>query len=158
MVRLFIDDFKAAAARRRKPLDSLNGTLITGRLFSPVLEQCAEELNRLTGAKLKVCAAENRFLGKRVTVAGLLSGKDILAALRGRDAGGFVIIPGEALAFDNRLLLDGLTLNDLSRELGLPVYSGGRTVADFFKTLNGASKTTGSLRKPQNQGRYVDNS
>jgi putative radical SAM enzyme (TIGR03279 family) len=135
MVRHFLDDFEAAAARRRKPLTDLRGTLVTGRLFFPVLERCIEELNRRTGANLMVRAAENHFLGKRVTVAGLLSGRDIIAALRGGDAGGFLIIPGEALAFDNRLLLDGLTLNDLSRELGLPVYSGGRSVSEFFKTL-----------------------
>ena len=140
MVRHFLDDFSSAAARRRGSLTGLGGTLVTGRLFFTVLERCIAELNRRTGAKLTVCAAENRFLGKRVTVAGLLSGGDILAALHGRDAGGFVIIPGEALAFDNRLLLDGLTLNDLSRELGLPVYSGGRSAGEFFKTLSKASR------------------
>ena len=136
MVRYFLDDFEKAAAYRRKPLTNLRGTLVTGKLFFPVFERCMTELNRRTGAKLTVCAAENRFLGKRVTVAGLLSGKDIIAALRGRDNGGFVIIPGETLAFDNRLLLDGLTLNDLSRELGLPVCSGGRSAGEFFKTLD----------------------
>ena len=135
MVRHFLDDFETSAARRRKPLTGLRGTLVTGVLFFPVLEQYVTELNRLTGARLTVCAAENRFLGKRITVAGLLSGKDILDALRGRDAGSFVFVPGEALAFDNRLLLDGLTLNDLSRELRLPVYSGGRSAREFFRKL-----------------------
>jgi len=135
MVRHFLDDFTASAARRRKPLTGLDGTLVTGKLFFPVLERCIAELNRRTGAKLTVCAAENRFLGKRVTVAGLLSGRDILAALRSRDNGGFIIIPGEALAFDNRLLLDGMTLKDLSRELGIPVYSGGRSAGEFSKTI-----------------------
>jgi len=136
MVRHFLDGFKASAARRRKPLAALCGTLATGRLFFPILERCVEELNRRTGAKLMTRAVENHFLGKRVTVAGLLSGKDILAALRGKDVGRFIIIPGEALAFDNRLLLDGLTLNDLSRELGIPVYSGGRSAGELFKTLS----------------------
>ena len=138
MARHFLDDFEASAARRRKPLTNLRGTLVTGRLFFPVLERCVEELNRRTGAKLAVCAAQNRFLGKRVTVAGLLSGGDIISALRGSDVGSFVVIPGEALAFDNRLLLDGLTLNDLSRELDRPVYSGGRSIGEFFKTLTKA--------------------
>jgi NifB/MoaA-like Fe-S oxidoreductase len=151
MVRVFLDDFKAAAARRRKLLTNLRGTLVTGMLFHPVLERCVEELNRQTGAKLAVCAAENRFLGKRVTVAGLLSGGDILAALRGRDSGGFAIIPGEALAFDNRLLLDGLTLNDLSRELKLPVYSGGRNAGEFFRTL---AKAGSSVEKALTTGNY----
>ena len=136
MVRHFLDDFEAAAARRRKPMNNLDGTLVTGKLFFPVLERCVSELNRRTGSKLTVCSAENRFLGKRVTVAGLLSGMDIFAALRGRNNGGFVVIPGEALAFDNRLLLDGATLKDLSLELGLPVYSGGRSAGEFFKTLH----------------------
>jgi len=135
MARTFLDDFASASARRCKPLTGLGGTLVTGELFFPILRQCIEELNRLTGAKLTVCAARNRFLGKRVTVAGLLSGGDILSALRGKDAGSFVIIPGEALAFDNWLLLDGMTLNDLSHELSLPVYSGGRSASEFFKTL-----------------------
>lgn len=138
MVRHFLEDFESASARRRKPWAGLCGTLVTGRLFFPILERCIEELNRRTGAKLMVCAAENRFLGKRVTVAGLLSGGDVITALRGKsdkDVGDFVIIPGEALAFDNRLLLDDLTLNDLSRVLGMPVYSGGRSAGEFFKTL-----------------------
>ena len=145
MVRHFLDEFKAASARRRKPLVDLCGTLLTGRLFFPILERCAEELNRLTGAKLMTLAAENRFLGKRITVAGLLSGEDILAALRGRNVGSFVIISGEALAFDNRLLLDGMTLNDLSRELGVPVYSGGRNASELFKTLTAISGTWKSI-------------
>jgi len=135
MVRRFLDDLAASTARRRKPLTAISGTLATGKLFFPVLEQCIAELNRRTGANLTVCAAENHFLGRRVTVAGLLSGGDILAALRGRDNGGFVIIPGEALAFDNRRFLDDMTPDDLSRELGLPVYSGGRSVGEFFKML-----------------------
>ena len=135
MVRNFLDDFEKALAYWRKPLTDMRGTLVTGRLFFPVLERCIEEMNRRTGSKLAVCAAENRFLGKRITVAGLLSGKDILAALRGGDFGGFVIIPGETLMSDDRLLLDGLTPDDLSRELGAPVYSGGRSAGEFFKTI-----------------------
>lgn len=135
MVRRFLDDFTVATARCRESLIDHDGTLVTGMLFFPVLEKCIAELNRRTGAKFTVCAAENHFLGKRINVAGLLSGGDILAALRGRDIGNFVIIPGEALAFDNRLLLDDMTLDDLSQELDKPVYSGGRTVDELFKVL-----------------------
>ncbi|MDR0843353.1 MAG: DUF512 domain-containing protein [Acidobacteriota bacterium] len=153
MVRSFLDDFAASVARRRQPQTPqtpLEGTLVTGKLFFPVLEQLVGEWNRQTGDRLNVRAAENRFLGKKITVAGLLAGGDILAALGGATPtpvpapaaasvaaalGDFVVIPGEALSFGDKLLLDDLTLKDLTRKLGVPVYSGGRTGADFFKLL-----------------------
>jgi NifB/MoaA-like Fe-S oxidoreductase len=85
--------------------------------------------------KLRVLGAENRHLGSRITVAGLLAGRDILEALAGRDPGDWVIVPGEALSVPDGKLLDDLTLRDLSARLGRPVYSGGRRVRDFFRLL-----------------------
>ena len=135
MVRNFLDDFAANTARRRKPATNLHGTLVTGELFFPVLKRSIEEWNLQAGAELEVHAIENHFLGKRITVAGLVAGRDILTTLSDRHLGDFVIIPGEALSLGNRLLLDDLTLKDLKRELCVPVYSGGRTVRDLFRLL-----------------------
>ena len=135
MVRNFLNDFSTSTARQRKPMTNLCGTLVTGELFFPVLEQSIRTWNLQAGAELKVRAIENHFLGKRITVAGLVAGRDILKALNGKRLGDFVIIPGEALSLGNRLLLDDLTLKDLKRELRVPVYSGGRTVRDFFRLL-----------------------
>lgn len=135
MVRNFLDDFAASMARQRKPAMNLNGTLVTGELFFPVLKRSIQEWNLQTGAELKVCAIENHFLGKRINVAGLVAGRDILMTLRGKHCGDFVIIPGEALSFGNQLFLDDLTMKDLKRELRVPVYSGGRTVKDFFRLM-----------------------
>jgi len=134
MVRRFIDDFADGLSRRRKHFPNLRGTLVTGKLFFPILRRCVRQLNSLSGATLTVRAAENHFLGEKITVAGLLAGKDILDALSGRDFGDFAVIPGEALSGDG-LFVDDMTLRDLSKELGKPVYSGGRTVRDFFKML-----------------------
>jgi NifB/MoaA-like Fe-S oxidoreductase len=79
--------------------------------------------------------AENRFLGRNITVAGLLSGRDILDALNEKDMGQFVIIPEEAVSRVDRILLDNLSLKDLSERLKTPVYSSGRTMSDFFRLL-----------------------
>jgi putative radical SAM enzyme (TIGR03279 family) len=135
MVRTFLDDFEDALARRRPPAPPLRGTLVTGSLFFPVLERCIGRWNRRCGMKLRVLGAENRHLGSRITVAGLLAGRDILEALAGRDPGDWVIVPGEALSVPDGKLLDDLTLRDLSARLGRPVYSGGRRVRDFFRLL-----------------------
>jgi putative radical SAM enzyme (TIGR03279 family) len=136
MVRNFLDDFETELRRRRKPLTGLTGSIITGKLFYPILQNCITRLNRLYGSRLKIHAAENRYLGKKITVAGLLAGKDILEALKSKQLGDFVIIPEEALSSKDRILVDDLSLLDLSQQLGKPVYSSGRTVRDFFKLLS----------------------
>ncbi len=135
MVRDFLDRFQAEHQRRRKPPAALRGTLATGRLFFPILQRCAQRLNRKFGLRLQVREIDNRFLGKNITVAGLLAGGDILAALKKTDLGDFLVVPGESISRTEGLLLDDLSLDNLSADLGVPVYSSGLAVRDFFKLL-----------------------
>jgi len=135
MVREFLDEFEKELRRRRKSRNGLKGTLATGGLFSHALQGCMERFNRKFGSCLQVCKVENRFMGRKVTVAGLLAGRDILTALSGRDLGDFVIIPGEALSREGGVFVDNLTPGDLAEKLDRPVYSGGHTVRSFFKLL-----------------------
>jgi putative radical SAM enzyme (TIGR03279 family) len=136
MVREFLDAFETELSRRRRFRAALEGTLATGRLFFPVLKRCVRRLNRKFGVGLKVCQIENRFLGGNITVAGLLAGQDILAALRGKDLGDFLIIPNEALSRTDGILVDNFSVKELSKSLGTPVYPGGRTVNEFFQVLS----------------------
>ena len=135
MVRSFLDDFAVAMGRRRKSRSGLQGMLVTGKLFAPTLKRCIARFNHKFGSRLRVCAAENRFLGRSITVAGLLGGRDILAALEGQDLGQFLIIPNEAVSRMEGILLDDLSPEDLSKRLGKPVYASGRTMRDFFTLL-----------------------
>ncbi|HTY63588.1 MAG TPA: DUF512 domain-containing protein [Acidobacteriota bacterium] len=135
MVRSFLDEFEMQLNRRRKFLDGLQGTIVTGTLFAPTLKRCISRFNARFRSRLRVCPAENRFLGRSITVAGLLAGQDILAALNGKDPGQFVIIPNEAVSRVDSILLDGLSPADLSKHLRKPVYSSGRTLQDFFHLL-----------------------
>ncbi len=135
MVRNFLDEFDRELGRRRKSRRNLRGTLVTGKLFYPDLRRCITRFNRKFGSSLRVREIENRFMGVRVTVAGLLAGQDILTGLRGGSPGDFVIVPGEALSRGEGIFVDDLTPKDLARELGKPVYSSGLTARDFFRLL-----------------------
>jgi len=135
MVRNFLDEFDQELRRCRRVRPVLHGTLVTGWLFSGVLRKCIDRFNRKLGTQLQVCEAENRFMGKNITVAGLLSGTDVISALEGRDIGDFVIVPGEAVSRVDGILVDDLTPDDISQTIGKPVYPGGRTVRDFFHLL-----------------------
>jgi len=84
-------------------------------------------------------------MGESITVAGLLAGRDILDALAPIDAGEFVVIPGEALSRLDGIFVDGLSPDDLSRRLGRPVYTSGRTMPEFFRLLTARSSPTIAL-------------
>jgi putative radical SAM enzyme (TIGR03279 family) len=135
MVRNFLDEFEGEMKRRRKSRLVLDGTLATGKLFYPFLRDCVERLNRKFGSSLQVREIVNKFTGKDITVAGLLGGEDFLSAFDGINPGSFLVIPQEAISRVDGILVDNLSPEDLSRELGVPVYPGGRTVPDFFKLL-----------------------
>jgi len=124
MVRSFREEFARLLRRLkrhppRKP-EGLRGTVLTGTLFEPVLEEMIESLNGRWGTRLKVLAVENRYFGSEIVVAGLMTGSCVLAA-REQIEGDFVVIPRTAHKSDEPVMLDGTTLESLGAQLGLPV-------------------------------------
>lgn len=124
MVRSFREEFARLMRRleKRPPRDTakLNGTILTGTLFAPVLEDLITQLNARTGTRLRVAAVENRYFGSEIVVAGLMTG-ECVAAARARIEGDFVAIPKNAHKSDEAVMLDGTRLDELERRLGLPV-------------------------------------
>jgi putative radical SAM enzyme (TIGR03279 family) len=135
MVRRFLDDFAAELPRWRKHRPELNGTLATARLFYPFLKGCIERFNVRLGARLQVREIPNQFMGRDITVAGLLAGRDFVDALAGTEFGDFVVIPGEAVSRLDGILVDDMSPEQLGRRLGKPVYAGARTVSELFDLL-----------------------
>ena len=125
MVRSFNNDFEALLKRvANQPLEEpakVAGTILTGTMFAPVLRDQVEKLNARAGTKIHVEAVENNYFGGDVSVAGLLTGGDLLSA-RDRIQGDFVIIPKSTLKSDEEIMLDGMTLEALRTELGFPIY------------------------------------
>jgi putative radical SAM enzyme (TIGR03279 family) len=108
MAALFLEELAheaaLAPARSRRPLAL---ALITGTLAAGLLEQAAAALNRIQGINARVIAATSEFWGPQVTVAGLLTGADVRAALeRCR--------PGELAVAPEHLLREGRFLDDLT--------------------------------------------
>lgn len=141
MVRRFLDDFAAEIARRRRTRRTLDGTLVTGKLFEPLLRQAAARLADALGWRLQVVGVVNGFLGTGITVAGLLAGDDIAQALRRIDPGDFVCVPQEAISRLDGLFIDNRTVDDIARAIGRPIYPGGRTVSDFLRLLRRQLRT-----------------
>lgn len=126
MVRSFTNEFANLMRRlERDGWTSSNataGTIFTGTLFAPVLRKMIDKMNDRFGTRLKVESLENSYFGGDVSVAGLLTGQDLLSA-RDRVAGEFVCIPRQMLKSDDEIMLDGMKIADVSRALGQPVHA-----------------------------------
>ena len=126
MVRSFENEFgKLMRSLERESWTTLSntpGTIFTGTLFAPELQKMIDKLNARFGTRLMVEALENSYFGGDVSVAGLLTGQDLLQA-RERITGEFVVIPKQMLKSDEAIMLDGMKLADVSRALGQPVHA-----------------------------------
>lgn len=124
MVRSFDTAFARMCRRlERKPLlhpEQVCGTIFTGTLFAPVLRTHVEAMNLRLGTELSVVGVANQYFGGDVSVAGLLTGGDMINA-RDKVRGDFLVVPKTVLKSDEEIMLDGRTLGELMDELRIPV-------------------------------------
>jgi NifB/MoaA-like Fe-S oxidoreductase len=125
MVRSFKNDFekllKKVGRKAAADYKEIHGTVLTGTMFAPILKTQIEALNEFAGTQFRVVGVENNYFGGDVSVAGLLTGGDLLAA-RDQIAGNFLVIPRSTLKSDEEIFLDGMSLEELSQKLGLPIH------------------------------------
>lgn len=120
MVARMQDEWGRAARRLPARLaERRSVTVVTGTLAAPVLTPMVERLNQVEGLEARLTPVENGFYGPSVTVAGLLTGSDLVEALRGRDLGDEVLIPDICLRAG--VFLDDMRVERVSAELGVPV-------------------------------------
>lgn len=114
-VRGFLDDLDAGM----DTLPDLAGRrvrVVTGRSMAPWIGARAGRLESATRAQVEVLAVNNSYFGEGVTVAGLLGGHDMRAALGEGRREDIVLLPAEALNADE-VFVDDYPLSRLEREL-----------------------------------------
>jgi putative radical SAM enzyme (TIGR03279 family) len=114
MLRSMLNDWERLLARRRRTPLPRRMVWLTGRLAAPALEQMADRLETFAGWRPGVRLVENRFFGDEVTVSGLLSGADLVAALEALPPDvEEVVLPRSAFGFDGRSTLDGISAEEV---------------------------------------------
>ncbi len=97
-------------------------SLATGTAAAPFIKRlmltAAEKCDNISA---NIYAVENRFFGNTVDVAGLVTGKDLVEQLRGRELGARVLIPLSMLRHGEGVFLDDMTLDGAARALNVPV-------------------------------------
>lgn len=116
LVRRFLTDQKPGLRSRLSNLES--PTVVTGTLFAPLLRSA------VAGLPAAVVSVVNRFFGESVTVAGLLTAKDVIAQLKEWGPDGVVLLPPAMFAGPEGQSLDGMWPADVEKVLGRPVVVG----------------------------------
>ena len=124
MLRLLRSEF-SRALKLAEP-EELEGiapfSIATGVSAAPFLGELVDMVQGKCGKiEGKVYPIVNRFFGETITVAGLVTGRDLMEQLRGQKLGERLLIPANMLRSGERVFLDDVTLDDVEEALGVPV-------------------------------------
>ena len=97
-------------------------SVATGTAAFPLIKDICDKLIAIY-PKLHVDAYEikNDFYGNSVTVAGLITGTDLINTLKDKDLHGKLLIPDVMLNSDGELFLDNLSVSDVERALDVDI-------------------------------------
>ena len=99
-----------------------NITIATGYLAYPFIKKIADEImETVPRINCKVIPVRNDFFGEKITVAGLITGQDLIKQLKGNLNGKELLLPECMLRADEPVFLDDVTLQDLENALQVKV-------------------------------------
>ena len=113
-------------------------SVVTGEAAYDFIKKSVEKItDKWYNINCNVYKAKNLFFGGGVTVAGLLTGSDLLTALEGKDLGEVLFIPSVMLRHEGDKFLDDMTLDELSEKLGVSVCPVSSDGAEFVGCILG---------------------
>lgn len=113
-------------------------SLVTGVSAADDIESFARMLREKCNLDLRVHVVENRFFSGHVTVAGLLTGRDLVEQLSAESLGEVLLVPDVMLRDGADVFLDDLSIGDLGKQLDVQVEvvtTGPWGVWDMLETL-----------------------
>ncbi len=125
-------------------------SIATGVSAAPFLRELVDMAREKCGKiEGEVYPVQNDFFGHTIVVAGLVTGGDLIAQLRGKRLGERLLISASMLRSGERVFLDDVSLDDVERELGVPVIpvaQDGYELCDaIFGLHNGEPAVSGTV-------------
>lgn len=109
-------------------------SIATGRLAYPYLKKQLDKLSAFCPEKkVNLYAIRNDFFGETITVAGLVTGQDIIKQLSGETLGERLLLPSCMFRSGEEVFLDDVTRSQVEEALQIPVNivkSGGHDLVN----------------------------
>ncbi len=144
LVAAFLDELDEALAAIAVSTDAAEHVYtVCGLSALPMFEIARDKLARV-GLGLNLIPVENRYFGSSITVTGLLTGKDIAAAMGNQYRNKMVLIPDVMLRDDKRTFLDEMTIGSLSELTGAMIRVIGTDALSLLEALTNIRNQQGA--------------
>lgn len=124
----FADEFKDAKPAKK--------SIATSVIAYDYIKDFTEKIRAVNPSlECDVYKIENEFFGSRITVTGLLCGRDIINQLKGKDLGEYLLLSESMFKDDCDIFLDDTLLEDVEKALGVKVVKTANCGMDFVAAL-----------------------
>ena len=136
MVRLLDEEVAQTLAGMTGDDRKIHRTIATGELAAPFLRKHVESVRKkYPNVDIQVLAIKNEFFGGKITVAGLITGTDLISQLKGKDLGDRLLLTNHMLKSGEPVFLDDVTVDDVQNALQIKVSIVESSGADFVSSL-----------------------
>ena len=136
MVRLLKEEVDAYLKKLPGDDRKRRVTIATGELAAPYLRDHAASIQKkYPGVEVQVITVKNEFFGGKITVAGLITGQDLVNQLRGKDLGEELLLTTNMLKSDEPVFLDDMTVEQLQTALQIKVSIVESSGNDFVNCI-----------------------
>lgn len=136
MIRLMTEEVRQALEQmdgddRQDELSIATGQL-AGKYLTEYIEQIAAQF---PGIKVHVYPITNYFFGESITVAGLITGQDLIVQLKGKKLGSRLLLPECMFRSGEEVFLDDITRDEVQNALQVPVNIVKSSGQDFVEAI-----------------------
>ena len=136
MLRLLASEVEEALKGCSDDGQNRTVSIATGRLPYPYIKKYAGWIReKFPGRTIHIYPIRNDFFGESITVSGLLTGQDVIAQLKGKELGEYLLLPVNMFRSGETVFLDDLTAEDAEKALQVKVRIVKSSGRDFVKAV-----------------------
>lgn len=136
MLRALEEEIRAALSGLSDDGECGEVSIATGVLAYPYIKRFADEVQAVfPGRQTHVYAIRNEFFGESITVAGLLTGRDLAKQLAGKPLGERLLLPCAMFRSGEEVFLDDMTRKELQNALQVRVDIVKSSGYDFVEAI-----------------------
>jgi putative radical SAM enzyme (TIGR03279 family) len=134
MLASFIKEFNTALRTKALPENNKKKTVATSVAAYNTIKMLVDKSNAKFDLNIDVIKIVNNFFGENITVAGLLTAKDIITQLKNKDIKN-LLLPSAILRSEGDLTLDDMAINDIEKALNCKVTLVENDGRDFLNKM-----------------------
>lgn len=136
MLRLLLNEFEETFNNLVGDDRSKEISMATGALVYPYLKKMIQKLQtKYPNINVHLYKIINNFFGEKITVAGLITGQDLIEQLKGQPLGESLLLPCSMLRDGEEVLLDDVTITDLKETLQVDIDIVKSSGQDFVEAI-----------------------